>query len=191
LTAGGIHLRVSTFSLSIGVVFRRSQKTNVAEDEETSMKKYLEAQAIEALRAMLHEVSGIKLKEIRTMAPRHSAGANFIANIDIFGHSRVLACKVKESSRPVRVKQALKDLLKHVNDDPRDMTPILIAPTLSAEAQAQCRESNAGFLDLAGNARLVLNEVFIAKRSMPHREQLPPSAESLPTSETARFAEVA
>lgn len=155
------------------------------------MKKYLEAQAIEALRATLHEVSGIKLKEIRTMGPRHSAGANIIANIDIYGHSLVLACKVKESSRPVRVKQALKDLLKHVNDDPGDMTPILIAPMLSAEAQAQCRESNAGFLDLVGNARLVLNEVFIAKRSMPHREPLPPSAESLPTSETARFAKVA
>ena len=155
------------------------------------MKKCLEAQAIEALKTTLHEISGIKLKEIRTMAPRHSAGANIIANIDIYGHSRVLACKVRESSRPIRVRRALKDLLKLVNDDAGDMTPILIAPMLSAEAQAQCQESNAGFLDLVGNARLVLNEVFIAKRSLPHRDPLPPSAESLPTSETARFAEVA
>jgi hypothetical protein len=168
-----------------------AERPEVAEVEETSVKKYLEAQAIEALKATLQEVSGIKLKEIRTMAPRHSAGANIIANIDIFGHSRVLACKVRESSRPVRVKRALEDLLKLVNDDAGDMTPILIAPMLTLEAQAQCRESNAGFLDLVGNARLVLNEVFIAKRSMPHRERIPPSAESLPTSETARFAEVA
>jgi hypothetical protein len=59
---------------------------------------------------------------------------------------------------------------------------------LSDEAQTLCREKDSSFLDLAGNARLMLSEVFIVKHSMPHHKQLPPSAESLPTSETTRFA---
>jgi hypothetical protein len=74
---------------------------------------------------------------------------------------------------------------------PGATTPVLIAPELSEEAQALCRDSNTGFLDLEGNARLYLDEVFIVKRSLPHRKTLPPQAETLPTSETARFAHIA
>ena len=74
---------------------------------------------------------------------------------------------------------------------PGETTPVLIAPELSEEAQALCRESNTGFLDFEGNARLYLDEVFIVKRSLTHHKTLPPPAEPLPTSETARFAEIA
>jgi hypothetical protein len=41
--------------------------------------------------------------------------------------------------------------------------PIFIAPYLSPEAQAVCRENKVGFLDLLGNARLVFDSVFIEK----------------------------
>jgi hypothetical protein len=47
-----------------------------------------------------------------------------------------------------------------------ETTPVLIAPYLSPEAQTLCKERDAGFLDLEGNARLSPGEVFIGKRSM-------------------------
>jgi hypothetical protein len=154
------------------------------------MRRYLKAQAIEALKAALKEVSAIKVKEIQEPEGRHGA-KDFIANIDIYGHSRTLVCKVRESTQTIRVRRALKDLSKCVHDCEDELMPILIAPSLSREAQALCSESHAGFLDLEGNVRLVMKEVFIAKRSLPNRRPLPPQAEPLPTSETARYAHVA
>jgi hypothetical protein len=61
---------------------------------------------------------------------------------------------------------------------------------MSEEAQTLCRNNDVGFLDLDGNARLYLDEVFIVKRSLPQKT-IPPPAEILPTSETAHFAQVA
>jgi hypothetical protein len=50
-------------------------------------------------------------------------------------------------------------------------TLVIIAPYLSPEAQAICKENDAGFLDLEGNARIVVDEIFISKRTMLPRLQ--------------------
>jgi hypothetical protein len=154
------------------------------------MRSDLRVRAIEALKAALQEVSGIKVKQIQTESPGPHHAKDIIANIDIYGHNRTLVCRVRESTETLRIRRTLKDLNRFV-EGAEDTMPILIAPSLSQEAQTLCTESNAGFLDLEGNVRLVMKEVFIAKRSLPHRHPLPPSAEPLPTSETARFAHVA
>jgi hypothetical protein len=155
------------------------------------MKRDIRGQAIEALKSALQEVSGIKVKKIQAESSGGHRVKDFIANIDIYGHNRTLVCKVRENTETLRIKRALKDLNKFVERCAEDAMPILIAPTLSQEAQTLCTESNAGFLDLEGNVRLVMKEVFIAKRSIPHRNPLPPQVEPLPTSETARYAHVA
>jgi hypothetical protein len=58
---------------------------------------------------------------------------------------------------------ALLQLRNYVAHLGSNATPIFIAPYLSPEAQALCRESNVGFLDLEGNARLVFDGVFIER----------------------------
>ena len=50
---------------------------------------------------------------------------------------------------------------------------------MSEEAQTLCRNNDVGFLDLDGNARLYFDEVFIVKRSLPHKT-IPPAAEHCP-----------
>jgi hypothetical protein len=64
---------------------------------------------------------------------------------------------------------ALKELQSHIAQLASDATPFFIAPYLPVEARALCRENEVGFLDLEGNAYLVLDEVFIVKRSLPRR----------------------
>ena len=155
------------------------------------MQRNLEAQAVEALKTALQGVSAIKLKEVRIRSGERRGGKNIVASIDIYGHHQVLICKVKEGCEILRVRRGLQELRILARDRAGESTPIIIAPVLSAEAQALCRQRNASFLDLAGNARLVLGEVFIIRHSLPHRKQLPSSAEPLPTSETARYASVA
>jgi hypothetical protein len=98
---------------------------------------------------------------------------------------------VARNSDSAHLQRTLSDLGKVQARFPNGAIPVLIAQVLSEEVQACCRERNTGFLDLQGNARIYLDEVFIVKRSMPHGKKTPPQAEPLPTSETARFAHVA
>ena len=83
-----------------------------------------------------------------------------------YGHSHTLACEVNADTRPSKVRASLKKLQDCAAHLAGETTPVLIAPYLSPEAQALCKESHAGFLDLEGNARLSVGEVFIGKRSM-------------------------
>jgi hypothetical protein len=129
----------------------------------------LELRAVEALRALLRQVSAIKLKE---MKKRESQGrrraAEILALIDVYGHSHTLACEVKTDADTRNLRDVLRDLNQSAAHLDRHATPVLIAPYLSPEARALCNESHAAFLDLEGNARLALGEVFIGKRSLRH-----------------------
>lgn len=122
----------------------------------------IEARATEALRALLGEVSVIKLKGIR----REAKGA-VLAHVDVLGHSHTLACEVQANPGPENLRNALRDLQTEASHFD-GAVPVLIAPYLSPEAQAVCKENHAGFLDLEGNARLALGEVFIGKRALTH-----------------------
>jgi hypothetical protein len=152
------------------------------------MRKYLEPEAIDALRETLRHVSVIKVKEISI--DHHGIPGTILGHIEIYGHAHLLACKIVNRCEMPLLKRAVREL-EHVQKSRGVVVmPILIAPTMSEEAQTLCRENNVGFMDLDGNARLYLDEVFIVKRSL-HQKKIPPPAEPLHTSETAHFARVA
>lgn len=123
--------------------------------------------AAEALKLVLHQVSQIKLKGIDVDSPHADLKVDILAHIDVHGHNHTLVCKVRASGRPEHVRMALAEFQGDAAQFSENATPVLIAPYLSEESKALCRESKAGFLDLEGNARLDLGEVFIGKRSLP------------------------
>ena len=153
------------------------------------MRKHLESDAIEALRETLRQISVIKVKNIslNREAPHEKT---ILGHIEIYNHAHLLACKVVNSCEATPLKRAVHELEGNQKHRGVVVNPILIAPTMSDEAQTICREKNIGFLDLDGNARLYFDEVFIVKRSLHHKSNSP-QAETLPTSETAHFAQVA
>ena len=153
------------------------------------MKRHLETEAAEALRHTLSQISVIQVKEIHVETHGRVDKA-LIAKVDVTGHAHVLVCKVAQNCDSAHLQHTLTELKRLTLRFP-GATPVLIAPELSGNAQALCCESKTGFLDLEGNARLYLDEVFIVKRSWPRHKELPSPAEPLPTSETARFAQVA
>jgi len=155
------------------------------------MRKPIESEAIEALRDTLQQISVIKVKEISVDSHAHRGDRTIFGHIEIYGHAHLLACRVIENGDAPCVKKALHKLQQVQKHRGRGVMSVLIAPVMSEDAQKVCRESDAGFLDLAGNARLYLDEVFIVKRSLPHHKELPSQAEKLPKSETAHFAQVA
>ena len=154
------------------------------------MKRHLETEAAEALRDTLNQISVIRVKEIHA-EPYGRNDKTLIAEVDVTGHAHVLVCKVAGNCDSAHLRRTLIELKELASRFPGATTPVLIASELSGEAQLLCSDENTGFLDLEGNARLYLDEVFIVKRSLPRLNRLPSPAEPLPTSETARFAQVA
>jgi hypothetical protein len=130
----------------------------------------MQQRAVEALRSLLSQVSVIQLKEIRTETSAKSGKTCFVARIDVFGRRCALACCVISSSERKSLRASLLELRGFAAQISPETTPVLIAPYLSPEEQAVCRELNAAFLDLEGNARLIVDEVFIVRRNLrPHR----------------------
>jgi 16S rRNA C1402 (ribose-2'-O) methylase RsmI len=154
------------------------------------MRRHLEPEAAEALRNTLCQSSVVKLKDI-CFESHGRLGKTLTARVEVSGHAHILLCKVAASSDVGQLEQTFIDLRRVHERFRGEATPVLIAPEFSEEAQALCRESKTGFIDLDGNARLYLDDVFIVKRSLPNGKTIPPPAETLPTSETAHFAHVA
>ncbi len=152
-------------------------------------RRHPETEAIEALRDTLRQISVIKIKQICLDRHGHRGEKTILGHIEIYGHAHLLACKVVCDCDLPQLKRAVRELQQVQTERGVVVTPILIAPTMSQEAQTLCRDNDIGFLDIDGNARLYLDEVFIVKRSLHHK--IPPTAETLPTSETAHFARVA
>ena len=152
------------------------------------MKWRFENEAIEALRETLNQISVIKIKEIEVEDYRPRGERSIIARVEIYGHAHTLVCKIVEDCGNRELLRAFRELHKLHARFPKGSTLVLIAPILSDAAQDMCRENNTGFLDLEGNARLYLDEVFIVKRSVSPHKPLPPRAEPMPTCETAHFA---
>lgn len=147
-------------------------------------------EAAQALRETLNQISVIQVKDIH-IEPCGRADTTLIARVEIYGHRHELVCKVASHTDCAHLQRTLRDLRKLCARHPAGAARVLIAPVLPEQLQASCRESDTGFLDLEGNARIYLDEVFIVKRSLPHVHKTPPQTEPLPTSETARFAHVA
>ena len=82
-----------------------------------------------------------------------------------------LFCEVKSSGQPRFVRAAL-DQLARIERDP-DSVAMVIAPYLSEQSRALCREDGAGYLDFEGNALLSAGSVHIEREvaSQPKAEK--------------------
>ena len=109
-----------------------------------SMKE-LESRAAGALGALIEQVPAIKLKDIKVEPPDSDHGVDILAHINVSDRPHVLVCEVKASGQPRHVRMALLQLRNYVAHFGSEATPIFIAPYLSPEAQALCREKRSDF----------------------------------------------
>src|SRR5208282_5733045 len=124
----------------------------------------LEHRAAEALRALLDQVPAISSTDVELEAQGKDWHADILARVNAGDRRHVLICEVKASGQPRHVRMAVLQLHNYVAHYGADAIPIFIAPYLSPEAQALCREQGIGFLDFEGNARLVFDGVFIERQ---------------------------
>jgi hypothetical protein len=133
------------------------------------VKKCIEVQAVEALEALLRQLSAVKVRNISIESPGPKHRKEIVARIDVYGRHHTLFCQVKTNGGSRNVQMVLGELQEFAVHDDEEVTPVLIAPQLSAEAQALCRQRRLGFLDLEGNAHLELKEIFFGKRCLPRQ----------------------
>jgi hypothetical protein len=140
----------------------------------TDARREMIFRATEALKSVLSQVSTLKLKEIRRVSAASGGETGLVAWVDVLGRSHTLACAVKTDAHPSNLLATLRELHESAARVAGDATPVLIATYLSPEAQALCKESRSGFLDLEGNARIDIGEIFIGKRTFALRHVSPP-----------------
>lgn len=135
-----------------------------------------ELRAADALRLLLEEVPAIDSADVHVVGHEPDAGIDVVVNVTAFGYQHKLVAEVKSSGQPRHVRSALLSLRDFVGRQTDHVTPILIAPYLSPQAQDLCREFGVAYLDLEGNARLAFGTFFLsrqfAKRPVVERREL-------------------
>lgn len=129
--------------------------------------------AADALKSVLHQVSGIRVKEIHFNTSELDSRIDMLASVEIYGRRHALACKVVAADDLHPDSNALGEFCEHAAKVCANATPVVIAPRLSEETRLLCRELRTCFLDLDGNARLEIGEFFIARQHLPVREPKP------------------
>ena len=124
----------------------------------------LEHRAAEALKELLIRVPVIELRDIEPEQQGGDREIDILAHVIVAGRPHSIACEVKASGQPRHVRIALLQLRNYLHHAEAGAIAFLIAPYLSPEAQALCREQGIGFLDFEGNARLVFDGVFIERK---------------------------
>jgi len=124
--------------------------------------------AVELLRAALLEVPGVDRMEIVTSSAVADTPIDFVCRVTVHGREHVLAGEVKSNGQPRHVQAALFQLKRYVEQQLGVVIPLFIAPYLSEDARALCVESNVGYLDLQGNARIAFPGFFLS-RTMAER----------------------
>lgn len=153
--------------------FHQAMKnTNIVKERD------FEAQFEQLLRGLLGRVPFLKLvsfkKEVR-VSPKSHDRADQLAKVTVGGRKWTLVVEEKRVGQPREVRTAVLHLEHHLRLLSEDVPHygVLLAPFISEESAKICAEAGIGYADLAGNARLSFDQVFIETRSPenPFREK--------------------
>jgi hypothetical protein len=144
----------------------------------TLKERDFEPQFEALLRELLGRVPFVKLASLKKdarVSPSSPDRADRVAQVTTGDRKWTLVVEEKRSGQPREVRTAVLQLeryLKHLPEDARRYG-LLLAPFVSEESAQICIEAGIGYADLAGNARLSFDQVFIETRGAdnPFREK--------------------
>jgi hypothetical protein len=140
--------------------------------------------AVSALKAL----SGIPKLTVREIlpAPRHASSGLDFGVILGFGQKKFkIAAEIKSSGEPSVLRRAaawLKDLLTKTQYD----YGVIVAPFISGEGAAICRDIGVGFLDLSGNCLLSLDGLYVERTGFSNKFKKPREIQSLFSPKSSR-----
>ena len=153
--------------------FHRTMKT-----VETLKEHDVELQFEALLRGLLGRVPFLKLASLRKdarVSPDSTDRADRLAQVIAGNRKWTLVVEERRLGQPREVRTAVLQLESYVKHLPKDVPHygLLLAPFISEESAKICTEAGIGYADLAGNARLSFDQVFIETRGAdnPFREK--------------------
>lgn len=114
------------------------------------------------LRNLLGRVPFLKVKSFQRAAEVFGSQPDWFVELELRDRPWVLAVEDKLDGQPRVVRNGLLQLQRFL--DQTNGTPcygVMVAPFLSPESARLCTEAKVGYADLAGNARLSFDQVFI------------------------------
>jgi len=137
-----------------------------------------ELQFEELLRGLLGRVPFLKLTSLKKdarVSPDLPDRADRVAQVTAGERKWTLVVEEKRLGQPREVRSAVLQLERYLTHLPKDVPHygLLLAPFISEESARICTEAGIGYADLAGNARLSFDLVFIETREAgnPFREK--------------------
>jgi hypothetical protein len=145
---------------------------------ETLKERDFERQFESLLRGLLGRVPFLRLASLRKdakVSPGSTDRADRLAQVVAGNRKWTLVVEEKRLGQPREVRTAVLQLESHLKQLPGDVPRygLLLAPFISEESAKICIEAGMGYADLAGNARLSFDQVFIETRGAdnPFREK--------------------
>ncbi len=145
---------------------------------ETLKERDFEAQFEALLRELLGRVPFLKLASLKKdaqVSPKSPDRADRLAQVTAGDRKWTLVVEEKRLGQPREVRTAVLQLERYLKHLPAGVPHygLLLAPFISEESAKICTEAGIGYADLAGNARLSFDQIFIETRSPenPFREK--------------------
>ncbi|NHZ46818.1 hypothetical protein FVW27_09285 [Desulfovibrio sp. XJ01] len=151
----------------------------------------IEQQAMAYIKEMLGKIPLVQ--SVKSCTQGVSCGGHtldLVLQVNVGGCEHLLVCEVKDRAQPQQVRAALLMLRESLRRDGRDMTPVFMAPYLSPQARALCVEHDVGYLDLAGNARIAFDGIFIEREVVDKPKAVRREVKSLFKPKSARVLRV-
>ncbi len=116
---------------------------------------------------LLAEVPFAKIRRWARAVKADGVEADFAVDLMAGGAPWRLLVEVKETGEPRVVRVGIQQLQMALAKRPRQYG-VLAAPYVGPRGRAACRDAGVGYLDLAGNCRLVFDRVFIERLGAPN-----------------------
>jgi hypothetical protein len=149
-------------------------------------------QQIESLlRELLGRIPFLKVKSFQSMTKVFESQPDWLVEVEAGDRPWVLVVEGKQHGQPREVRNGLLQLQRFLDQTPG--TPcygVMVAPFLSAESARLCMEAKAGFADLAGNALLSFDQVFIELHAADNPFRVKRHLRSLFTAKAGRVLRV-
>src|SRR3990170_7417798 len=148
--------------------------TPIAKPALTVKESQLIAGALHAFRA----IPNLAVKEIVPASKHPDHGLDFTFQMEFGAKKFKVGAEVKASGEPSVLRRSvawLKGLLTKTKHD----YGIIVAPYISGEGAAICRDIGVGFIDLSGNCLLSLDGLYIERTGYPNKFKKPREIQSL------------
>lgn len=133
--------------------------------------KEVEFRLADALRAQLGRIPALEINSLEIDGERRPSPDDSFHMIDILvtvtldGRSTTLICEVKEPAYPRQVRAAINQLHGYIALNRALAVPLVGASWLSPDSRHLCERAGVGWIDLAGNCRIVFEGVYIERET--------------------------